>query len=163
MPYNCLFLHRAVPVAADLYQKVKIVLTSVTLQKKKHVTESKRMLLHSFYDLAWRDTFVSTMFLSCSCSALCIISAWKLVSISSTFHFLSFREINKVCGENVRLSCTHRRRNWVNSAWYAVSVVGRVIMLQAGKSRVRDPMRWMNFFFNLPNPSGPWPWDFLNL
>jgi hypothetical protein len=26
-------------------------------------------------------------------------------------------------------------------------------MLQAGRSRVRDPMRWI--FFNLPNPSSP--------
>jgi hypothetical protein len=31
-------------------------------------------------------------------------------------------------------------------------VFGWGTMLQAGKSRVRIPMRW-NFFFNLPNPS----------
>jgi hypothetical protein len=27
-------------------------------------------------------------------------------------------------------------------------------LLQVGWSRVRDPMRWMNFFFNFSNPSG---------
>jgi hypothetical protein len=32
------------------------------------------------------------------------------------------------------------------------SVVGSCTILQAGRSRVRVPMRWI-FFFNLPNPS----------
>jgi hypothetical protein len=35
------------------------------------------------------------------------------------------------------------------------SVVGCGTMLQAGRSRDRIPMRWI--FFNLPNPSNPWP------
>jgi hypothetical protein len=33
------------------------------------------------------------------------------------------------------------------------SVVGWVTMLQAGRPRVRVPMRSLGFFFNLPNPS----------
>jgi hypothetical protein len=36
-------------------------------------------------------------------------------------------------------------------------------MLQAGRSRIREPMRWMNFFFNLRNPSGRTrPWGLLS-
>jgi hypothetical protein len=37
------------------------------------------------------------------------------------------------------------------SKWARGSVIGLASMLQAGKSRVRVPMRWI--FFNLPNPS----------
>jgi hypothetical protein len=36
-------------------------------------------------------------------------------------------------------------------------------LLQNGRSRVRDPMRWM-IFINLPNPSGRTrPWGLLSL
>jgi hypothetical protein len=82
VPDNCCFLHRAVPVAADLYQKVKIVLTSVTLQKKKHVTESKGMLLHSFYDLAWRIDHVPELLMYRSLRHLSVGACKHFVHVS---------------------------------------------------------------------------------
>jgi hypothetical protein len=38
------------------------------------------------------------------------------------------------------------------------------VVLQNGRSRVRDPIMWMPFFFNLPNHSGRTrPWGLLSL
>jgi hypothetical protein len=41
----------------------------------------------------------------------------------------------------------------LHKIWARGSVVGWGTMLQAGRSRDRIPIRSLNFFFNLPNPS----------
>jgi hypothetical protein len=52
--------------------------------------------------------------------------------------------------------CTRARRGGARG-----SVVGWGTMLQAGRSRIRVPMRWI--FFNLPNPSSRTTWGGLSL
>jgi hypothetical protein len=48
--------------------------------------------------------------------------------------------------------------------WEAgISVVGWGTMLQAARSRVRFPMRSLDFLIDVNLPAAPWPWGRLNL
>jgi hypothetical protein len=74
--------------------------------------------------------------------------------ISHTNIFLSGEHNNRPA---TCFCCTQNlRRNSTTSGTSSHKYI-RSTMLEAGRSRVRDPMRWMNFF-NLPNPSNRTKW-----
>jgi hypothetical protein len=102
----------------------------------------------------------SQNFMEPQCSLLCSEQSPFLSQANPVHTFLSYlykSQFNIPSHLHLRLpsSCFSHRHFVIFSALILVgargSVVGWDTMLQAGRSRVRVPMRWI--FFNWPNPS----------